>query len=243
MRSNLEAMGIACPNGTGIPHWYHEGRDTRVSQTRSERQTRSFVVFRTKLLVCRSLRVWETLVSRPSWYHNASELKKVFHPPEIPHWSSSSICTKKTVDQLAWEVTRRHSRRHFQKATATSRSWFSKPRPPKYKWPSLSVGPSPKLLLHAATNGKQANDILNRQRILFRRDFYLLASLKCGRLGETKGGLRAPRRTIELPWQPKDDCGKRLKQQQMECLWKFFYVFFVVHDWMHEHWSPEDMTW
>ena len=42
-----------------------------------------------------------------------------------------------------------------------------------------------------------------------------------------RGFLRAPRTTIKLPWQPKDDCGKRLKQQQMECLWKFFYVFWL----------------
>ena len=59
----------------------------------------------------------------------------------------------------------------------------------------------------------------------------------------TRGFLRAPRTTIELPWQPKDDCGKQLKQQQMECFEKFFYVFFAVHDWMHEYWSPDDMTW
>ena len=35
----------------------------------------------------------------------------------------------------------------------------------------------------------------------------------------------SPWTAIELPWQPKYDCGKRLKQQQMVCLWKFFYVF------------------
>ena len=51
--------------------------------------------------------------------------------------------------------------------------------------------------------------------------------MKCGRLGETRGFLRAPRTTIELPWQPKDDCGKQIKQQEMECLWNFFYVFLL----------------
>ena len=109
-------------------------------------------------------------------------------------------------------------------------------RPTKLRWSrkenlrEVTNSPSaqaPNCKLHAATNGKQADNILNRQRILFRRDFYLLASLKCGRLGETRGFLRAPRTTIELPWQPKDDCGKQIKQQEMECLWNFFYVFLL----------------
>ena len=42
-----------------------------------------------------------------------------------------------------------------------------------------------------------------------------------------RGFLRAPPTTIELPWQPKDDSGKQIKQQQLECLWNFFYVFLL----------------
>ena len=33
--------------------------------------------------------------------------------------------------------------------------------------------------------------------------------------------------TIELLWQPKDEGGKRLKQQHMECLGKFLNVFLL----------------
>ena len=115
----------------------HEGRDTRVSQTRSERQTRSFVrrcfavygIFNSSIRFnsstsswrienavdgetssnktsCRSFRVWETFVSRPSWYYNASELKKVFHPPE------------KSYDG----ATLTHHARAIQSHTCTSRS-------------------------------------------------------------------------------------------------------------------------
>ena len=131
------------------------------------------------------------------------------------------------IEKLCWWVDIPSACRFSRAFTACSRSvahWARRDRGKSNSYTSPSAqAPNCNFTLPPTVN-KQTTFSIDRES--YSDAIFTCWQVWSAAVWEKREGSFEPRgRRFELPWQPKDDCGKQIKQQEMECLWNFSTFF------------------